>query len=267
MTKGKLRIFKKKERKKRAGLAVFVILLFIFTGSGMYFFVKQTFLVEDVIFIGNRYFKDEEIKELSGIKKGDKLFSVSGREIHERLKRSPWIEDAVIKKRVSGLGEGFIVTGKILIEVAEATPIAILSMSEGKYFVNEDGDILEQINEKTVLSLPVIKINPYEARDAYIDALRIASVLHNRRLLPYEFGIEIVGQRPEDIALKVDGILMKIGTGDIGKKLERLGFIMGEIKRRNIVIEYIDLRFTDKIIVSPVEGIEGEQRSLPISLN
>ena len=70
---------------------------------------------------------------------------------------------------------------------------------------------------------------------------------------------------PEDITLKVDSISIKVGAGDFDKKLERLEAIKDEIQKRNMTIEYIDLRFANKVIVKPLGNAGGEPRTIPDS--
>jgi cell division protein FtsQ len=160
--------------------------------------------------------------------------------------KSPWIKDAVVRKELSG---------RLLISLTEAVPFAILSMATKPYLIDKDGVILEQMKENAVFFLPVIKdINPYKNRDAYMEAVRFIGALNNRRIYPYSGNIVITGQRPEDLTLKVDDIYIKIGTGDYDKKLERLEVVMDEIKKRNMAIEYIDIRFSNRIIVKPLSS-------------
>ncbi|MCL5063425.1 MAG: FtsQ-type POTRA domain-containing protein [Nitrospiraceae bacterium] len=249
-----LRSLQRKKERKKIKFAVFLFLIFVVAFSAAYFLIKNHMLVRDIAFVGNHHLKNDELKSLIKIKKGDELFGVSGRELYKRLKSSPWIRDAVIKKELSG---------RVLINVTEAVPVAILSIADRPYLIDREGNILEQMRESTVLFLPVIKDMDYKNnKDAYEEAVRFVNVLHSKKVLSYDGNLEITGQRPEDITLKLDNISIKIGAGDFDKKLERLEFVRDEIEKRNMSVEYIDLRFANKIIVKPAGSIEGEQSSL-----
>ncbi|HCZ12465.1 MAG TPA: hypothetical protein DHV16_09505 [Nitrospiraceae bacterium] len=129
------------------------------------------------------------------------------------------------------------------------------------YLIDRDGNILEPLKEGTVLFLPIIKdIDHNRNREAYAEAVKFVNVL-NRRTLSYGGSIEITGQRPEDITLKLGSIAIKIGAGDFEKKIERLEFAKDEIEKRNIAVEHIDLRFADKIIVKPAGRSEEVEES------
>jgi cell division protein FtsQ len=256
INKRNIRSLQRKKETKKIRFFVVLSLVFIAAFTGMYFFVRSFFTVKDVVFVGNRYVKNEELKSLVKVNKNDELFGLSGKEIYQRLKKSAWVRDAVVRREL---------TGRMVINISEAVPVAILSVAERPYLIENEGRILEQMKEGTALFLPVIKdIHPNQNRDAYMEAIKFVMVLHNKKggisgSFSGSFGgsdIEITGHRPEDITLKLDNISIKVGAGDFDKKLERLQFVKDEIQRRNMSVEYIDLRFANKIIVKPLGGAE-----------
>lgn len=260
MNRRNLRSLQRKKESKKTRFILFLFLLFIITASAAYFLIKNHIIVKEVAFVGNHHIKNDELRSLIRVKMGDELFGVSGKEIYRRLKASPWVRDAVIRKEFLGFR-----AGRIVVNVTEAVPAAILSIADVSYLIDREGNILEQMKEGTVLFLPVIKdIDRKKNRDAYMEAVRFANVLHNKRIQSYDGTIEITGQRPENITLKLDNTSIKIGAGDFDKKLERLDFVRDEIEKRNMSVEYIDLRFADKIVVKPVgqesDGVERDGR-------
>lgn len=243
-----LRSLQRKREKKTIKLFIFLFLIFVVGFFASYFLIKEYIRVKDIVFIGNHHLKTDELRSLIKIKSGDELFGTSSRELYKRLRASPWVRDAIIKKELSG---------RVLINVMEAIPVAILSMAGRQYLIDKEGNILEPMKEGTVLFLPVIKDIDYKNnREAYLEAVRFVNVLHNKRVISYGNVIEITGQRPEDITLKFDKISIKIGMGDFEKKLERLEFVKDEIEKRKMTVEYIDLRFANKIIVKPAGSME-----------
>lgn len=243
MNRRNLRSLQRKKERKKTKFVFFLFLLFVITALAMYFLIKNYIVIKEIAFIGNRHIKNDELRSLIKVKRGDELFGVSAKEIYSRLKASPWVRDAAIRKELSG---------RILVNITEAVPVAILSVAGIPYLIDREGNILEQMKQGTVLFLPVIKDIDYKKdRDTYMEAVRFVNVLHSRRAASYEGILEITGRRPEDITLKLENIVIKIGAGDFDKKLERLEFVRDEIEKRNMSVEYIDLRFADKIIVKP----------------
>lgn len=258
MNKGNLKILNRKKKKKRIAGFVFIFIAFIASCLGMYFFAIHNVIAKEIIFTGNRYLKNEELQSLIGIKVNEKMYAVTDKAIYKNLKSSPWIKDAVIRREFLSFYRG-----RILINVKEAVPIAILKKGESErmYLVDNDGTVLEPMKEGTVFFLPIIKeIDPKKSKETFVEAVRFIMVLHERKLFSPGDNIVITGQRPEDISLEIEGVSIKIGSGDLDKKLDRLGIVTEELEKRNMQVEYIDLRFADKIIVKPVTVVNEEAK-------
>ncbi|NTU43548.1 MAG: FtsQ-type POTRA domain-containing protein [Nitrospirales bacterium] len=241
---------KKQQGKKKTGLIIAVLIPIVSVSLcyGSYLALKRAVKVGEISFSGNKYTKSRDLSSLIRIRKGDELLSLSGEEIYRRLKRSPWIKDAVVRREPLSLTEG-----RIEISVQEALPVAVLNRGDSSFLIDGEGVILEEMKEGTFLFLPVIReIDPEKETEAYREAINCIKILHKRRVLAYNGNVVVTGKRPEEIALNVDNISIKIGAGDLEKKLERLAFVREEIQKRNIQVESIDLRFNGKIIVKPV---------------
>ncbi|MBF0559436.1 MAG: FtsQ-type POTRA domain-containing protein [Nitrospirae bacterium] len=207
------------------------------------FLIKHLLLVREIVFTGNRHLKNDELGATLGARKNSELFGVSGRDLYLKLRKSPWIKDAIVRRELSG---------RVIVKVTERVPVALLMLEDRPYLIDNEGYLLEQMKEGTILLLPVIKgIDPVRDKATYAEAVKFVGVLHDRRVVSYQGDVEISGQRPEDITLKVDNIIIKVGMDDFEKKLERLEFVRDEIHKRNMTVEYIDLRFANKIVVRP----------------
>jgi cell division protein FtsQ len=241
-----IRTIKRQQEKKKTKFAVVLIIIFVCSAAAMFYCIKHFILFGDAVFEGNRHIKNEELRALLKIKKNDSLFATAGTTLHRRLTSSPWVKDAVIRRELSG---------RTVVRITEAVPFAVLDISDSKYLVDKDGVLLESIREGTAIFLPVIKdIIPSNHREGYAEALKFIKVLNDRKI--YGTDVQITGTRPEDITLKIDNILIKIGAGDFEKKLERLELVREEIEKRQIAVEYIDVRFADRIIVKPYKHAE-----------
>lgn len=248
MERRNIRILSRRKKKKRANKIILFIFAFFTILISAYLLLTNYIFVRDIVFAGNYHIKDEELMHLLKIKKGDRIFSASNKELYNRLKKSPWVDEAVVRKDL---------TGQISISIKEATPLAILSLSDANYLVDRDGKILEHIKHNSEFFLNVIKNIDPNNKETYTEAIKLANLLYRGEFFS-GVSVEISGNRPEDIALKADNILIKIGVGDYDKKLERLRVVKKEIESRNVKVEYIDLRFADRIIVKPIEEIKKD---------
>lgn len=243
MQRRNIRILQRRKKRRRIRTIAVIALSLIVTLILVYVLITNYIFVGNIVFAGNYYVKDDELLSLINVKKGDRLFGISKEEIYHRLKRSPWVDDAVIRKDLSG---------QIFIDIIEAKPLAILNLSDKKYLIDKKGKILETIKDGSELFLPVIKeIDPENDIETYKEAIKLANIIQGMDIF-LAISTEILGHRIEDLSLKADNLLIKIGGGDYDKKLERFKAIKGEIESRNIQVDYIDLRFSDRIIVKPL---------------
>jgi cell division protein FtsQ len=67
--------------------------------------------------------------------------------------------------------------------------------------------------------------------------------------------IEIVLSRPQELTSVIDGMVVKIGVGDYKEKLQRLLELEEDILRRQITVDYIDVRFANRVVVKPVKEV------------
>ena len=200
--------------------------------------------IREINFTGHRHLTNGELLSLTGCSQKSRLFAVSAGDIYRKLKASPWIKDAMVRKDL---------TGRVTIQITEAVAIAVLQADEKPYLVDREGLRLEEIREEPVYFLPVIKIDPASSKEAYHEAVALAGILYDGKVMAHAGNIELTGARPEEITMKVDNVPVKIGAGDLGKKLEKLNFVRDELVKRNMAVEYIDLRFIDKIVVKPLK--------------
>lgn len=256
MKRRNLRSLERRKGRKRLRALLLPLVLVLGLAAGGVLLIRQGVVVREIVFIGNHHLKNEELKTLVKLRPGDGLFDLSGKDLSRHLTASPWIREALVRKELSG---------RLLVKVTERVPVAILSLGGTPYLIDKDGARLEQIREGSPLLLPVIAgIDPAANGETYQEAVRLMAVLRARDVTAHEGALEISGERPDDLTLTLDGVVVKVGRGEFERKLERLEFVKEEIRKRDMQVELIDLRFANKIVVKPVgrkdEPASGKQR-------
>ncbi len=239
---------KRRKIKLICNIAV-AVLVFSAIAGGLFISLsklKTIFPIRNIIFYGNKNLTDDELRSLSGVRERDSLITISERKVCERLLRSPWIRSVSVRKELPD-------TLAILIE--EVTPFALLEMNNHLFIINENGDLLEELREDPIPFLPVIRLNPYNRDEGFSDALSLVRSMNEIGFSTERNQIEIIVSRPEELTAVIDGTIVKVGSGDYRRKLERFVGLEEEIKRRNIPIDYIDLRFENRVIVRPVKEV------------
>jgi cell division septal protein FtsQ len=50
-------------------------------------------------------------------------------------------------------------------------------------------------------------------------------------------------------------MVVKVGAGDYKEKLQRLLELEEDIQRRQITVDYIDVRFANRVVVKPIKEV------------
>lgn len=223
--------------------AVFIVFPVAVLVVAVYFISVETrsaFSLRQMVFVGNRHFSDNELKSLAGLKEGQDLLTLSSRKIYDKLMRSVWIRSVMVRKELPH---------RILIVVTESEPFALLDMKGHIFIVDDRGELLERLKSNPIPFLPVIAGDPFGKKEAFLDAISLAKAIRKTGLLQEEDHVEITASKAEDLSVDLDGTLVKVGEGNYERKLRRLMDVQGAIRKRGIPVDYIDLRFGDKVVV------------------
>jgi cell division protein FtsQ len=245
----RLRVSLKGLSMKRSLILGALILLIgagVMASFGLYRAISRAFPVNEVAVYGNMHLSDGELRALAGIYNHDGFLKVSAREVSERVLKSPWIKAVSVRKDFPH---------RVLIKVQETSPFAILEMKGRAFLIDEKGRMLEEMKD-AVPFLPVITTDPSKNRDNFTEALSLARVLKDRKIAAERNRVEIIADKgPENISLVMDNVVIKIGRGNYEQKLNRLFELEEEIKRRAVAVDYVDLRFANRVVVKPISGV------------
>lgn len=231
---------------------LFLAALFLFVAAGVLTSVRiyracaGAFPIREVIFYGNTHLSDGELLRMTGITKNGNLLAVSSKLISARLLQSPWIKDVCIRKDFPC---------RVLVKIHETSPFAILEMKGRNFLIDEKGKMLEEMKD-VVPFLPVITADPFKNRDNFLEALNLARVVSERKIATERNRVEIIADKgSESLSMVMDNVVIKVGQGDYEQKLSRLLALEEEIKKREILVDYVDLRFANKVVVKPISGV------------
>jgi cell division protein FtsQ len=246
-----------RQNRKRGIRPLRVILLAAFVSAlaaGSYaVWESSLFRLERVVFYGNRYTSREELMRLMEIRGGENLLGLSLGRLAGRLSGSPWLKAVSLRKEYPG---------GLLVMVQEKEPSALLRSKRDLFLIDGEGNVLEKLREESVPFLPVIVDEGKREQGALPEAVSLAQAIRRSGLAAEKDNIEISGMEkgPENLAMKVDGLLVRMGKGQYEKKLARFFELSEEIRRRWETLEYIDLRFADRVVVKPFAEKVSERK-------
>lgn len=137
---------KKPKKKKSLKIVKIAILLIILFAVVAFLCMAPMFNIKEIIVEKNDKVSSDELKKLSGIGESNNLFTVSKKEIREKLGKNPYIDEIKINR---------VFPNKIKFVVKERTPDFLVQYNEGEYiYIDDNGYILERSNEK--LELPIL---------------------------------------------------------------------------------------------------------------
>ena len=244
---------KEKEKALRRRLVGALLLLTLFSGTavGAYFlyryipfssfgFPVSIAPVKEILIEGTHRLSKAEVAELIDTS-GVNMFSLDPKEFRQKLKNFPWILDARIRKEFPST---------VRVYITERNPVALLQKKRGFYFLDSEGRVIEKLGSAKVPFLPVIT----DAREEPVSAIamELVKVLGENGVIERGESVEISVKDPKCLVMNLGGLVVKVGNNGFPEKLGRWFDIEAKVAKKQIDVDYVDLRFSNKVIVRPL---------------
>jgi cell division septal protein FtsQ len=191
----------------------------------------------------------EDVIALAGVKPGDDMLTMKLDRVGEQLMKNPWAEKVRVRRYFPHT---------LAIEISEREPVAIVNMGY-LYYVDKKGEIFKPLNGGDSLDYPVLTgiseedvwKDPNGAKDALKGALGLMEMLRGGQAITMADISEIHYDKGYGFTLFTlsGGVPVKLGSSGFEEKLARLARIYKELQVQLHTLEYIDLDYSDKIIV------------------
>lgn len=238
-------------RRKRSfpgKLLVFALVLGVVAGAGLAFVHSGLFTLKKVLIYGNRHLGHVEVVRLMGLQSGDNLLTLDMERAYEKLHSSAWVRSVSMRKELPDT---------LVVRVEESRPVALLQSPDGLFIVDSEGLLLERVNAAPVYFLPVIVHGGADASEGFREAVKLAHVINEMAEAREVEMVEIAGLEggTMNMVVRFDGMDIKVGEGGYREKLSRFFELSGEIGKRKINVDYVDLRFANRVVVKPLEEV------------
>ncbi len=213
--------------------------------AGVFGYLKGSrfFALRQVVFTGNKNLTDRDLTALLGVRVGQNMFGLSKRTMSERLLASPWVKMAAVRKNV--------LSGRIAVCVEERKPFVIIQRDGMMWLASRSGRLLEPVKAGSVPFLPVIVADVKNFPDTFRESILLARCLKDRGYFSQPITIK-ADVPPEALSMQDGNVTVFVGSGGYDRKLDRLAELEGAIQQRGINASSIDLRFANRVIVTPV---------------
>ncbi|MEW6376259.1 MAG: FtsQ-type POTRA domain-containing protein [Thermodesulfobacteriota bacterium] len=251
---------------KKVLRVAFQLLLYssiLFFGHRVYVYLLENsfFQVREVKIEGCRKIAPETLLSLIRIEGMPNLFTVSLSKVARRLESHPWIERVRARK---------VFPSKILIQVEERKPIAILQL-EDLYYIDTKGVIFSSVGDRdeynypflTGLTRQVLEKDPEEAKRLITKALELLRIVEKEKVPPLEEISEIQMEKIFGIHCftRAEGVEVRMGWEHFGEKLKRLSLIWSDLQKRGFSAASIDCSDLKRMVVKKIpRGGENGRR-------
>ncbi len=210
---------------------------------------------------GNDRLSTGEILSLVDGLPGRHIIGISLDGWRDRLLASPWVQEATLRRMLPGTVE---------IEVRERRPMAIGRIDSRLYLVDSAGVVIDEYGPQHAdIDLPIVDGLATAARAGrpVVDerraqlAARLLTALAARPDISARVSqIDVSDWRSAVVILEGDTALLRIGDRDFTSRIQFYIELASSLRDRVADIDYVDLRFDERLYVRPVNAVIHVQR-------
>lgn len=243
----------------RASIALAVV-VFVIYRAAMMVLSAEALIIEKITVSGNSKMSRGEVIALMDGLRGQNMLTADLEGWRTRLKSSPWVADAAIRR---------VLPGTVAVAVLEREPIGIGRIKDDLYLIDRRGAIVDTFGPNYAeLDLPIIDglASQSHAGGLLVDEARAAlatrvldAVSARRDLAARVSEIDVTDVRDAIILFKDDTTSLRVGDDQFLKRLESYVDLAPALRERVANIDYVDLRFDERIYVRPQASGHGSQ--------
>ena len=211
---------------------------------------------------GNERLSTGEVIALIGGLRGQNILTADLEAWRLRLIASPWVKDAALRK---------VVPSTVEIVVSERTPIGLGRIEERLYLVDGRGTLIDEHGPQYAeFDLPIVDglaesvdngRPTVDARRARLAVRVIEDVGENPRLARRISQIDVSDPYDAVVILDGDPALLHLGDEQFLERLQSYIEMIATLRARVPDIDYVDLRFGERVYVRPAGSGTGTANS------
>jgi len=253
--KKEIRRNRKKRIKRRISLKYGHILFFLLLMVGIFYFFQKLYIflisweylnIRDVKVICSKKDTQKEIEDKIRAQNLRNILLADLGHLQQKIKDHQWVKEVHIRK---------IFPASLRIEIEERKPVAILK-TRNLYLIDEEGHLLEKIDSIENLSFPLL-IDSGHFQKNHEEKLRMAweclkSTPASEREKIKTIDLSYFGW--VTLQLKDNDTRLVLDYGNFAESLEFFYEHWPSFQVRFGPLEYVDLRFQDRLYIKPKES-------------
>ena len=207
--------------------------------------------ISHIVVHGNHYLSNTDVIEALGGLQGESIVMANLDFWRQRVLESPWVADAVLKRTLPSTVE---------IAVTEREPIAVGRVGSTLYLIDGRGTVIDQFGpQHGELDLPIVDglgsprsaSAPDEARAEL--AARLLLAFRTKPDLARRLSqVNVTDPHNAGVILNGDRAMLYVGEDRFLPRVENYLGLASALREQVSNIDYVDLRFEDRIYVRPV---------------
>jgi cell division protein FtsQ len=233
----------------KSGLIAAFVLLLIYRG-GPLLAEAPILQIDRIVVNGNHRLPTEDVLAVLGGLRGENIVWSDLDAWRDRLVASPWVRDATFRRSLPSTVE---------VVVAEREPIGIGRLNGQLFLVDERGTMIDAYGPQYAdLDLPIIDGLSTKAGAGDTDAdrgelaARVIQALKTKPAIARRLSqVDVTDQHNAAVILNGDQAVIYVGEDRFLPRLESYLELASALRARVADIDYVDLRFDDRIYVRP----------------
>ena len=230
---------------------------------GLYFGTTRVLSAEaltigTITVTGNaRMSRGEVVALLAGLR-GQNMLSADLESWRRKLLNSPWVAEAAIRR---------VFPGTVAVAISERQPLGIGRINDSLYLVDHRGTVIDEYGPNYAdFDLPIIDgltaqasadgMLVDEARANLVGRL-LSALAERPDLVRRVSQVDVTDAHNAVLILKNDTVLVRVGDDNFVERLQAYLDLSATLRDRIPDIDYVDLRFDDRVYVRP-QGNAGK---------
>jgi cell division protein FtsQ len=204
---------------------------------------------------GNVRLSSGEVQTIVGGLRGSNILTVDLARYRAQLMESPWVADVAMRR---------VLPSTVEIFVSERRPMGVCRIGPNLYLVDPHGIVIDEFGPQYAeFDLPIIDglVRGPSSGQPVVDerradlAWRVIDALSARRSLARRVSqIDVRDVHDAVVLLDRDPALLHLGEDHFVERLQNYVDLSSALHARVPEIDYVDLRFEDRVYVRPVGG-------------
>ena len=214
--------------------------------------------IQHITVKGNARLSEGEVRTLADGIRGTSILTADLTAFRRRLLESPWVADVALRRVLPSTVEVF---------VSERRPMGLCRLGGQLYLIDRYGTVIDEFGPQYAeFDLPIIDglVRPPSSGQPSIDERRadlagrvIEAIAQRQDLAKRLSQIDVADLHDAVVLIEGDAALLHLGDDKFLERLQSYLDVASALRERVPDIDYVDLRFGQRVYVKPVAAKAG----------